>query len=84
MICPIKIYMAQKEKNIFLVFPLALIALEIRNMNNGVAENAYRISKVFINILYHLCGELSFSFRIYIVCLIIFHIALHKEMRQKK
>ena len=57
------------EKNIFLVFPFALNALEIKNKNNGVAENAYRISKVFINLLYHLCGELSFSFRIYIVCI---------------
>ena len=61
--------MAQKEKNIFLVFPLALNALEIRNMNNGVAENAYKTSRIFIALLYHLCGELSFSFRIYIVCI---------------
>lgn len=44
--------MAQKEKNIFLVFPLALIALEIRNMNNGVAENAYKTRRIFIGLLY--------------------------------
>jgi hypothetical protein len=60
--------MAQKEKNIFLVFPFTLNALEIRNMNNGVAENAYKASRIFILSLYHLCGEISFSFRIYIVC----------------
>ena len=61
--------MAQNEKNIFLVFPFALIALEIRNMNNGVAENAYKTSRIFMGLVYHLCGELCFSFRIYIVCI---------------
>ena len=45
--------MEQNEKNIFLVFPFTLNALEIRNMNNGVAENAYKASRIFILSLYH-------------------------------
>lgn len=51
-ICPANIYNAQKRKNNFLCFPLALIALVIRNIKSGVAENAYSSNKMFILLFY--------------------------------